>query len=51
MDNGSAAECDTPRILMERKGSIFRSMCERTGDFDLLYDVAMGLDKARRAQM
>jgi ABC-type multidrug transport system ATPase subunit len=40
MDKGSAAEFDSPLALMNQEGSIFRSMCDRSGDGDLLRRVA-----------
>ena len=42
MDRGSAAEFDTPLSLMEREGSIFQSMCERSGDAEYLHSIACG---------
>ena len=42
MDSGSAAEFDAPLSLMDREGSIFRSMCERSGDSDNLRKIATG---------
>ncbi|KAJ1899647.1 hypothetical protein LPJ81_004100 [Coemansia sp. IMI 209127] len=36
LDNGKVAEFDTPRNLLKNENGIFRSMCEKTGDFRLL---------------
>ena len=43
MDRGSAAEFDTPLALMDREGSIFQSMCIRSGDSELLRKAANGI--------
>lgn len=40
MDAGSAAEFDTPLALMNLTGSIFQSMCERSGDLEFLHSIA-----------
>lgn len=45
MDRGSAAEFDSPLTLMNREDSIFRSMCDRSGDSELLRRVATGKSK------
>lgn len=51
MDKGSAAEFDSPLALMDREGSIFRSMCDRSGDGDLLRRVATGKSKEEAQRM
>ena len=40
MDKGRVAEYDTPKHLIEKSDGIFRSMCERSGDFEVLYSMA-----------
>ena len=40
MDQGTVAEFDSPSMLLNTPGSIFRSMCERTGDLDVLQKIA-----------
>lgn len=44
MDRGSAAEFDTPLALMDQEGSIFQSMCNRSGDSELLRKAASGIN-------
>ena len=44
MDRGSAAEFDSPLTLMDREGSIFQSMCIRSGDSEQLRKAASGID-------
>ena len=40
MNQGSVAEYGTPLSLINKTDSIFRNMCENTGDFDNLYQMA-----------
>jgi len=40
MDAGQVAEFDRPWQLLQRKDGIFRSMCERSGDFKNLWELA-----------
>ncbi|KAI8873306.1 hypothetical protein GQ42DRAFT_176544 [Ramicandelaber brevisporus] len=40
LEKGQVAEFDTPASLIDRDGSIFRSMCQQTGEFDTLRDIA-----------
>lgn len=40
MDRGSVAEFDTPYNLLNKKDSIFYSMCERSGDLEVIYKIA-----------
>ncbi|KAJ1997680.1 hypothetical protein GGI04_005310 [Coemansia thaxteri] len=40
MDKGQVAEFDTPWNLLQNKNSIFRGMCEKTGEFKHLYSLA-----------
>ncbi|KAG0093525.1 hypothetical protein BGZ93_009964 [Podila epicladia] len=46
MNAGEVAEFDKPLTLMRREGSIFRSMCERSSEFDAL--LAIAEEKERR---
>lgn len=42
MDAGTVAEIDSPwNLLQLSKGGIFRSMCERSGEFTELWEMAM----------
>jgi ABC-type multidrug transport system fused ATPase/permease subunit len=40
MDAGRVAEFDTPLNLLQQKGSIFFSMCERSGDLEMIKTIA-----------
>lgn len=40
LDHGKIVEFDTPYALLNRQQGIFRQMCERTGEFDELYELA-----------
>ncbi|KAF9438940.1 hypothetical protein BGZ76_002939 [Entomortierella beljakovae] len=46
MDAGVVAEFDKPLTLMKKEGGIFRSMCERSTEFDAL--LAIAEEKERR---
>ncbi|GJJ75089.1 hypothetical protein EMPS_07447 [Entomortierella parvispora] len=46
MNAGEVAEFDTPLTLMRREDSLFRSMCERSSEFDAL--LAIAEEKERR---
>lgn len=48
MDRGSAAEFDAPLALMDQEGSIFQSMCNRSGDSELLRKAASGINSKRK---
>ncbi|KAK9718409.1 Transporter of the ATP-binding cassette (ABC) [Basidiobolus ranarum] len=40
MDHGKLVEYDTPYNLIRNKESVFYSMCQKSGEFDVLYDTA-----------
>jgi len=40
MNAGEVAEFDTPLTLMRKEGSLFRSMCERSSEFEALLAIA-----------
>ncbi|KAJ2654577.1 hypothetical protein IWW48_006018 [Coemansia sp. RSA 1200] len=40
LDNGRVAEFDTPYNLLQRKDGIFRSMCDKSGEYDHLLSAA-----------
>ncbi|KAG0052464.1 hypothetical protein BGZ83_002543 [Gryganskiella cystojenkinii] len=46
MNAGEIAEYDTPFKLMNKEDGLFRSMCERSSEFEALYAIAE--EKARR---
>ncbi|KAG0212045.1 hypothetical protein BGX28_006943 [Mortierella sp. GBA30] len=46
MDAGEIAEFDKPYTLMRKEGGLFRSMCERSSDFETL--LAIAKDKESR---
>ena len=40
MKSGEVAEFDAPYSLLQNQQSIFYSMCERSGDFAVIYETA-----------
>ncbi|KAF9094962.1 hypothetical protein BGX23_001326 [Mortierella sp. AD031] len=49
MDAGEIAEYDRPYTLMTREGSLFRSMCERSTEFDALLAIAKAKEQRDNA--
>jgi hypothetical protein len=49
MDKGKVMEFDSPlNLLRRRDGSIFKEMCEASGNYDTLYDVALKAEARHR---
>ena len=48
MKSGEVAEFDAPYSLLQNQQSIFHSMCERSGDFAVIFDTAKGAYQERR---
>ncbi|CAB4387319.1 unnamed protein product [Rhizophagus irregularis] len=42
MDAGNIIEYDSPYILMQKPNGIFKGMCERSGEFNELFEIAKG---------
>jgi hypothetical protein len=40
LDAGKVIEYDTPYVLMQKPNGIFRGMCERSNDFNELFEIA-----------
>ncbi|KAI7829941.1 P-loop containing nucleoside triphosphate hydrolase protein [Kickxella alabastrina] len=40
LDKGRIAEFDTPCGLLQREAGLFRAMCEKSGEFERLYELA-----------
>jgi ABC-type multidrug transport system fused ATPase/permease subunit len=40
LDHGEVVEFDAPATLMGQEGSVFRSMCQRSSDWDELSHIA-----------
>ncbi|KAJ2373352.1 hypothetical protein IW150_003667 [Coemansia sp. RSA 2607] len=40
LDKGRVAEFDTPWNLLQREDGLFKSMCEKTGEYERLYAIA-----------
>jgi ABC-type multidrug transport system fused ATPase/permease subunit len=40
MDQGVVAEYDTPLELLKKSDGLFKSMCEQTGEYDALLELA-----------
>jgi ATP-binding cassette subfamily C (CFTR/MRP) protein 1 len=49
MEDGHVKEYDTPRNLLETKNSIFRMMCEQTGDLEGLLQLTSGSSQRHRS--
>lgn len=45
LSDGSVAEFGTPRELWDKEGSVFRAMCERSGEKEKLRGVIVGSQK------
>ena len=41
MDRGHVHEFGTPIELMSKQGGMFKNMCEETGEFQELWDIAL----------
>jgi len=41
MDGGTVAEYDTPLNLLQKQGGLFKSMCEQTGEYGVLLELAL----------
>ncbi|KAJ2088014.1 hypothetical protein IW138_004522 [Coemansia sp. RSA 986] len=39
LDKGKVAEFDTPKNLLQKKDGVFRSMCEKTGEYEYLASI------------
>lgn len=40
MDYGKIVQMDTPERLIREEGGVFRMMCQRSGEFELLLELA-----------
>ena len=47
LEKGEVAEFDTPWDLIKKEDGIFRGMCEKSGDFEILLEMA---EKARKSR-
>ncbi|KAI9506408.1 P-loop containing nucleoside triphosphate hydrolase protein [Coemansia spiralis] len=48
LDKGKVAEFDTPYNLLQNKDGIFRSMCEKSGEYEYLVAASSGKDANKR---
>ncbi|KAF9091354.1 hypothetical protein BGX23_005238 [Mortierella sp. AD031] len=46
MDHGRVVQFDTPWKLIQEEGGIFRNMCQRSGEFDLLVEMASAAERS-----
>ncbi|KAK3842992.1 MAG: hypothetical protein J3R72DRAFT_442126 [Linnemannia gamsii] len=46
MDHGQVVQFDTPWKLLQEEGGIFRNMCQRSGEFDLLVEMASAAERS-----
>ncbi|KAF9149045.1 hypothetical protein BG015_009183 [Linnemannia schmuckeri] len=47
MDHGQVVQFDTPWKLIREEGGIFRNMCQRSGEFDLLVEMAAAVERSQ----
>ncbi|KAF9912909.1 hypothetical protein EC991_007521 [Linnemannia zychae] len=45
MDHGQVVQFDTPWKLLQEEGGIFRNMCQRSGEFELLMEMASAAER------
>ncbi|KAG0274868.1 hypothetical protein BGZ95_009402, partial [Linnemannia exigua] len=45
MDHGKVVQMDTPAKLIREEGGVFRNMCQRSGEFELLFDLATASER------
>ncbi|KAG0252846.1 hypothetical protein BG011_006711 [Mortierella polycephala] len=50
MDHGQVVQFDTPWNLLREEGGIFRGMCKRSGEFDLLVEMAAIAERNNNVQ-
>ncbi|RUP45403.1 glycosyl hydrolases family 2, TIM barrel domain-containing protein, partial [Jimgerdemannia flammicorona] len=48
LDHGRMIEFDTPHNLLQRESGLFRNMCVKSGELELLEDMAVRIDKAKK---
>ncbi|KAF8943963.1 hypothetical protein BGZ47_004806 [Haplosporangium gracile] len=47
MDHGQVVQFDTPWKLIREEGGVFRNMCQRSGEFDLLVEMATAVERSQ----
>ncbi|KAG0268348.1 hypothetical protein DFQ27_006971 [Actinomortierella ambigua] len=47
LDHGQVAQYDTPMNLLRDEGGIFKGMCQRSGEYELLVEMAAETEKKR----
>ncbi|KAK5828808.1 hypothetical protein F5H01DRAFT_374251 [Linnemannia elongata] len=47
MDHGQVVQFDTPWKLIQEEGGIFRNMCQRSGEFELLVEMAAAVERSQ----
>ncbi|KAF9095074.1 hypothetical protein BGX29_009200 [Mortierella sp. GBA35] len=50
MDHGKVVQIDTPARLIREEGGVFRSMCQRSGEFELLVEMATAAERRNHNQ-
>ncbi|KAF9906785.1 hypothetical protein EC991_000298 [Linnemannia zychae] len=48
MDHGKIVQMDTPARLIREEGGVFRTMCQRSGEFELLLELATTAERNKR---
>ncbi|GJJ76107.1 hypothetical protein EMPS_08466 [Entomortierella parvispora] len=51
MDHGQVVQFDRPWNLIREEGGVFRGMCQRSGEFDLLVEMANTAERAHLATL
>lgn len=49
LDKGNVLEFDSPMSLLKNASSSFRELCERSGEYDMLYQMAVQAEQKRHA--
>lgn len=47
LDHGRIVEFDTPHNLLQQESGLFRSMCVKSGELEVLEDMAARVDQAK----
>ncbi|KAF9082197.1 hypothetical protein BGX23_012715 [Mortierella sp. AD031] len=50
MDHGKVVQIDTPARPIREEGGVFRSMCQRSGEFELLVEMATAAERRNHNQ-
>ncbi|KAF9979372.1 hypothetical protein BGZ73_000066 [Actinomortierella ambigua] len=51
LDHGQVAQYDTPMNLLRDEGGIFKGMCQRSGEYELLLEMAAETERKRQSSL